>query len=99
MVHGTMKPEGVSASPSIRTFLINLCCSHGCECKQTVICPDTLDKRFICIWIVICEQSVYSWWSRSKRRQDNLPFPTAKFFCFTLPLHCIAVRANLIHSL
>src|SRR5205085_819062 len=52
MVHGTMKPKGVSASPSICKFLINLCCSQGCECKQTVICPDTLNKRFICIRIV-----------------------------------------------
>src|SRR5256885_9909073 len=29
--------------------LINLCCSQGCECKQTVICPDTLNKRFVCV--------------------------------------------------
>src|SRR5213078_3030381 len=35
----------------------------------------------------------------SKGCQDNLPFSAAKFFCFTLPLQCIAIHANLIHSL
>src|SRR5437868_7187550 len=64
MVHGTMKSKGVSASSIICKFLINLCCSQGCECKQTVICPDTLNKRFVCVWIIDCEQSVQTCRSR-----------------------------------